>query len=105
MNLFSSVDTMFATFFAILTVTSVIALVGYTATLSKKDLRTVNNSIFSSAVLSLFFVAMMIPTVGFCYHGMFATAGMCMVMAGVVCTCLSYTSKRAADILNIHFGV
>lgn len=104
MNLFSSIDSMFATFFALVTVGSVIGLTYYTFSLSKKDVTTVINSQFSSAVIGLFFVAMLIPTFGFCFKGLYATGAMCMVMAGVVSMCLEYMSRRAALVLNVHFG-
>lgn len=105
MNLFSSVDMLFASLFAVATTLSAGYLIGYTLRLHLKDAHTVNNSIFSDGLIGLFFVILMVPTAFFCYKELFATAASVAIMGGVVCTCLSYMAKRGRIVLQQNYWI
>ncbi len=103
MNLFTSVDSLFASLFLITTALSAAYLIGYTVKLPQKDVHTVNNSIFSNALITAFFIAMMFPTAFFCLKEFYATSASIAVMAGVVCACLTFMSKRARVVLQQQY--
>ena len=105
MNLFSSVDSLFASLFIAVTLVSVVMLTTHTVKLHKKDVYTVNNSIFSTGLIGTFFLLTMIPVIVFSLKEMPATAASIAVMAGVVSANLQVMANRGRKILHTVYGL
>lgn len=100
-----NIDTIFASGFALVTLTAFISMSIMTTRLPLiQERQVLINSILSNKAIAVFFALMIVPAVSFSAKGLPMAGAATMVLAGVAAMCMTRLSNRARLILAQRYA-